>query len=388
LHEVTQAVEKLADYLTERAFETEEIGRLPDETVAHLKSIGVIRMLQPRLHGGMEAIPSDFYETVITASRLCGSTGWVCGIVGVHPWELALCDPRVQDEIWADDVNRWVASPYAPFGRARQVDGGFVMSGRWPFSTGTDHCEWVFLGGLVVDDSTDAPSFGRHFLLPRADYRIVDDSWNVIGLKGSGSKDVVVQEAFVPDYRTVDPAKLASGELAAERGRTEPLYRMPFFEIFCGAIVASVIGIAEGALAACIAYQRTRVNILGMRATDDATAMSALGAAAADVQASHVQLIWDMDRMFDVVSGGGAVSMELRAEARRNQVRASRRAVDAVDQLFVRSGGGSLRLDQPFQRYWRDAHAAMNHMTNTADPVYLGWGNNLFGLPMPAGATI
>jgi alkylation response protein AidB-like acyl-CoA dehydrogenase len=335
----------------------------------------------------MEVVPSDFYETVITTSRLCGSSGWVCGIVGVHPWELALCHPKVQDEIWGDDPDRWVASPYAPLGRARRVDGGFVMSGRWPFSSGTDHCEWIFLGGVVTEPD-QAGVYGRHFLLPRADYEIVPDSWNVIGLKGSGSKDVVVHEAFIPEYRTVDPTKLANGELAAEMGRTEPLYRMPFLEIFCGAVTASVIGIAEGALAAAIGYQRTRVNFLGMAAADDPSAISALGAAAADIQASHVQLIWDIDRMFDVVTAGGTISMDLRAETRRNQVRASRRSVDAVDQLFVRAGGGSLRLDQPFQRYWRDAHAAMNHMVNLADPVYLGWGNNLFGRPLPINATI
>ncbi|MCU1502698.1 MAG: putative hydroxylase [Ilumatobacteraceae bacterium] len=387
MHAVTEAVAQLADHLTEHAFEAEELGRVPHATVAELKRIGVIRMMQPCNHGGMEAAPADFYETVITASRSCGSTGWVCGIVGVHPWELALTDPRVQDEIWGDDPDRWVASPYAPFGRARPVDGGYVMSGRWPFSTGTDHCEWAFLGGLIVD-ATGAPPSPRHFLLPRADYEIVPDSWNVIGLKGSGSKDVVVREAFIPDYRTVDPAKLVTGQLASDMGRNEPIYRMPFLEIFCGAIVASVIGICEGALASAIAYMRERVGATGARSIDDPIAMSSIGAAAADIDASHVQFTNDMRRMFDVVDAGASITMDLRADVRRNQVRASRRAVEAVDQLFYRAGGGSLRLDQPFQRFWRDAHAAMHHAVNVADPVYLGWANNLLGLPVAANATI
>jgi 3-hydroxy-9,10-secoandrosta-1,3,5(10)-triene-9,17-dione monooxygenase len=387
VHEVTEAVEKLSDYLVEHAVETEELGRLPDATVEILKQIGVIRMLQPHRHGGMEAAPSDFYEAIIRASRYCASTGWVCGIVGVHPWELALCDPRVQDEIWGDDVNRWVASPYAPLGRARRVDGGFVMSGRWPFSSGTDHCEWVFLGGLIIDENRagGAPE-SRHFLLPRNDYEILPDSWNVIGLKGTGSKDVVVEEAFIPEYRTVDPVKLVSGELAAEMARSEPLYRMPFLEMFCGAIVASVIGIAEGALAAAIEYHRGRGQF--GRAIDDPHAFSALGAAAADIEASHVHFMSDMSRMFDVVNGGGTIDLSTRADARRNQVRASRRAVDAIDDLFRRAGGGALRLELPFQRFWRDAHAAMNHAVNVAEPVYVGWGSHLLGLPMAPNATI
>jgi alkylation response protein AidB-like acyl-CoA dehydrogenase len=388
--DVLGALEKLADYFTEHAAETEQLGRLPDQTVAHLKRIGVIRMLQPSEFGGFESNPVEFYEAVMAASALCGSTGWVCGVVGVHPWELALADPKVQEEIWGDDPDRWVASPYAPLGRARAVDGGYQFSGRWPFSSGTDHCEWAFLGGFVTDEAGQVanPPVTLHFLIPRRDYEILDESWQVMGLKGTGSKDVVVKDAFVPAYRTVDFVKLREGRLADEMGRDEALYRMPFAAIFSGAISAATIGICEGALAAAVAYQRNRVTVMGTRSSEDPHAKSSLALAAAEVEASRVHFLRDVAEMYDVAASATTADIGLRTRVRRNQVAASRRAVDAVDSIFSRAGGGSLRADQPFQRFWRDAHAAMNHASNVADPIYEAYSSHLFGQPIPPTAVI
>ena len=124
----------------------ERLGRLDDAAAKLLRDTGVIRMLQPAKYGGAEAHPRDFAETVMRIASLDGSTGWVAGIVGVHPWEMAMCDPQVQDEIWGEDHDTWIASPYAPMGILRPVDGGYVFNGRWQFSSGTDHCDWIFLG--------------------------------------------------------------------------------------------------------------------------------------------------------------------------------------------------------------------------------------------------
>jgi 3-hydroxy-9,10-secoandrosta-1,3,5(10)-triene-9,17-dione monooxygenase len=347
-------------------------------------------MLQPAEFGGFESDPVEFYQAVMTASAVCASTGWVCGIVGVHPWELALADPKVQAEIWGDDPDRWVASPYAPLGRARPVDGGYLFTGRWPFSSGTDHCEWAFLGGFVTDQAGDVPTppVMLHFLVPRRDYEILEGSWQVMGLKGTGSKDVLVTEAFVPGYRTVDFVKLKEGHLAHEMGRDEALYRMPFAAVFCGAISAATIGICEGALAAAFAYQRDRVTVMGARSAEDPHAKSALARAAAEIEASRVHFLRDVAEMYEVAASGTNADMELRTRVRRNQVAASRRAVDAVDGIFTRAGGGSLRLDQPFQRFWRDAHAAMNHACNVADPIYEAYTSHLFGQPIPPTAAV
>jgi 3-hydroxy-9,10-secoandrosta-1,3,5(10)-triene-9,17-dione monooxygenase len=318
-----------------------------------------------------------------------GSAGWVAGVVGVHPWQLGQIDKTAQTEIWGKDPDTWVASPYAPFGRARRVDGGYIFHGRWPFSTGTDYAKWVILGGMLTDSdgNVESPPQVRHFLLPKGDYEVVPDSWEVMGLKGSGSKDVLIREAFVPDYRVVDVARFADGTAAREVGRDNPLYSLPFGVMFPGAILAATLGIAEGALAAFIEYTRDRISIAGQRVANDPFQLASFSAAAADIQASRVHFLTDMNRMYDVVAAGGTLPLEQRIEARRNQVAAAGRAVRAVDTLFAHAGGGSIRLGNPLQRFWRDLHAAMNHLCNVAEPVHLAYGSSTFGLPLPPGGV-
>ncbi|NED65025.1 hydroxylase, partial [Streptomyces sp. SID10244] len=149
MNEALENITALADEIRGQADEAERISQLPDDTAKKLKAAGPIRLLQPKKYGGYEAHPREFAETVMAAAALDGATGWVCGIVGVHPWQLAFADPRVQEEVWGTDNDTWMASPYAPTGIAVPVDGGYVFNGRWQFSSGTDHCDWIFLGAML-----------------------------------------------------------------------------------------------------------------------------------------------------------------------------------------------------------------------------------------------
>lgn len=362
----------IADQLRDQAPEAERLGRLPDSTAKLLKSAGPIRLLQPKKYGGFEAHPREFAESVMSAAALDPATGWICGIVGVHPWQLAFADPRVQEEVWGADHDTWMASPYAPTGIARPVDGGYIFNGRWQFSSGTDHCDWIFLGAMLGDQQggiADPPTM-LHMILPRADYEIVEDSWNVVGLKGTGSKDIVVKDAFVPSYRVMNGDHVIDGTAQREYGVTETLYKMPWSTMFPLGISAAVIGIAEGALAAHLDYQRGRVGAQGTAVKDDPYVLFAISEAAADINAARQELLANVDRIWGIVESGGEVDFALRAAGRRTQVRAAWRAVMAVDQIFARSGGNALRMDKPLQRYWRDAHAGLNHAIHVPSTVY------------------
>ncbi|MGW6332344.1 hydroxylase [Nocardia rhamnosiphila] len=362
----------IADQLRDQAPEAERLGRLPDSTAKLLKSAGPIRLLQPKKYGGFEAHPREFAESVMSAAALDPATGWICGIVGVHPWQLAFADPRVQEEVWGADNDTWMASPYAPTGIARPVDGGYIFNGRWQFSSGTDHCDWIFLGAMLGDAQggiADPPTM-LHMILPRADYEIVEDSWNVVGLKGTGSKDIVVKDAFVPSYRVMNGDQVIDGTAQREYGVTETLYKMPWSTMFPLGISAAVIGIAEGALAAHLDYQRGRVGAQGTAVKDDPYVLFAISEAAADINAARQELLANVDRIWGIVESGGEVDFALRAAGRRTQVRAAWRAVMAVDQIFARSGGNALRMDKPLQRYWRDAHAGLNHAIHVPSTVY------------------
>lgn len=369
---VIDSVAEHADQLRDQAAEAEKIGKLTDDTVKTMKQIGSIRLLQPKLYGGLEVHPREFAETVMATAALDPSAGWINGVVGVHPYQLAYADPRVGTEIWADDADTWVASPYAPQGVAVPVDGGYLFNGRWQFSSGTDHCDWIFLGAMIggSDGKPLMPPQMLHMILPRKDYEIVDDSWDVVGLRGTGSKDVIVKDAFVPAYRTMDAMKVMDGTAQREAGMTETLYLMPWSTMFPLGISAATIGIAEGALAAALDYQRQRVNSSGVAIKDDPYVMYAIGEAAADINAARQELLANVDRIYDMVDAGKEVSFEDRAAGRRTQVRAVWRAVSAVDELFARCGGNATRMDKPLQRYWRDVHVGQAHAIHVPSTVY------------------
>ena len=381
----TRVIDKVtdaADQLREQAVEAEKIGKLTDQTVKIMKSAGNIRLLQPKEYGGLEVHPREFAETVMATAALDPSAGWINGVVGVHPYQLAYADPRVAAEIWADDVDTWVASPYAPQGVARPVDGGYIFNGRWQFSSGTDHCDWIFLGALLGDAEGRPvmPPQMLHMILPRKDYEIVEDSWDVVGLRGTGSKDVIVKDAFVPDYRTMDAFKVMDGTAQREAGMTETLYLMPWSTMFPLGISSATIGIAEGALAAHLDYQRERVSAAGTAIKDDPYVMYAIGEAAADINAARQEILANADRIYDIVDSGKEVSFADRAAGRRTQIRAVWRAVMAVDQIFSRSGGNAMRMDKPLQRYWRDAHTGLAHAIHVPGTAYHASALSSFGV--------
>ncbi|WP_410872660.1 acyl-CoA dehydrogenase family protein [Nocardia sp. A7] len=369
---VLDNIAAIADKLRDQAPEAERLGQLPDATAQLLKTAGPIRLLQPKKYSGFEAHPREFAETVMATAALDPASGWIAGIVGVHPWQLAFADPKVQDEVWADDHDTWMASPYAPTGIARPVDGGYIFNGRWQFSSGTDHCDWIFLGAMLGDTEGKMamPPTMLHMILPRQDYQIVEDSWNVVGLKGTGSKDIIVKDAFVPDYRVMNGDHVIDGTAQKEYGVTETLYKMPWSTMFPLGISSAVVGIAEGALAAHLDYQRDRVGAQGTAVKDDPYVLFAIGEAAADINAARQELLANADKIFDAVDAGKEISFAERAAVRRTQVRAAWRAVSAVDQIFARSGGNAMRMDKPLQRYWRDAHVGLAHAIHVPSTVY------------------
>ncbi|MEU3012312.1 acyl-CoA dehydrogenase family protein [Nocardia asteroides] len=369
---VLDNIAAIADQLRDQAPEAEQLGQLPDATARLLKEAGPIRLLQPKKYGGFESHPREFAETVMATAALDGASGWITGIVGVHPWQLAFADPKVQDEVWSDDHDTWIASPYAPTGIARPVEGGYIFNGRWQFSSGTDHCDWIFLGAFLGDaeGKMALPPTMLHMILPRSDYTIVEDSWNVVGLKGTGSKDIIVKDAFVPDYRVMNGDHVIDGTAQKEYGVTETLYKMPWSTMFPLGISSAVVGIAEGALAAHLDYQRDRVGAQGTAVKDDPYVLFAIGEAAADINAARQELLTNVDRIYDLVEAGKEISFAERAAVRRTQVRAAWRAVTAVDQIFARSGGNAMRMDKPLQRFWRDAHVGLAHAIHVPSTVY------------------
>lgn len=359
--------EALAPTLAGRAAQADAQGRIPAETIADMQAAGFFKVLQPKRYGGYELDPQAFFDIQMALARGCMSTAWVYGVVGVHNWQLALFDERAQQDVWGNDPATLIASTYMPVGRVTPVDGGFRLSGHWKFSSGSELCEWVFLGALVPAAVAGQPPEYRTFLLPKSDYRIQQD-WDVLGLRATGSHDIVVDDVFVSAYRT---HKAIDGMMGTSPGlavNDAPLFRLPFAQIFVRAVCTSCIGALQGALDDFTGYAATRVSAnSGAKTTDDPGAQNACANAAVAIDEMQVLLKRNFAELMASVTGGPAVSIERRVHFRYQSAQVAERCAQAANALLRYAGGNGIYHRNPLVRRFLDLHAARAHYANNVD---------------------
>ncbi|WP_182903339.1 3-hydroxy-9,10-secoandrosta-1,3,5(10)-triene-9,17-dione monooxygenase oxygenase subunit [Microbispora sp. H10830] len=379
-NEVLDAVRALLPKIAERARSTDEDRRVPAESIRELVQAGVFRMLQPKRYGGIEGDPVGFYEVVREISAVCGSTGWTVAVLGVHPWQLALFEEAAQDEVWGSDPDALISSSYAPVGRLIPVEGGYRLSGRWRFSSGCEHASWAMVGGLVLGDQGRPVDF-MTVLVPRSDY-LIADVWDVIGLRGTGSNDLIVEDAFVPAHRVMRNYEMAQLRGPGQKVNTGPLFRIPFGTVFTTTITAPVIGMAAGCYRSYVTAMRDRVRLSlgGGRFAEDQFAQVAVARAASEIDAAILQTDRNVREVYEHAVRGETIPAELRLRVRRDQVRATERALEAIDILFKTAGGNSLSRGNPIERAWRDAHAGSVHVANDVERALAMYGKGEFGL--------
>jgi len=386
--DVIEGVRELLPTLRDRAQETEDARAVPTETIKALEGTGFFRLLQPAAFGGFEADPMTFYTAVRSIASACGSTGWVASVLGVHPWHVGLFTPQAQQEVWGTDQATRISSSYAPTGKAVKVDGGHQVSGRWSFSSGCDHATWVLLGQLVTD-ADNRPIDFRTFLLPRADYTI-DDVWDTVGLRGTGSNDIVVADVFVPAHRSLSFGDVFKLIVPGQQLNKSPLYRLPYGSVFSYSITTPIIGMATGAYEAHATYMRERVRVAyaGQKAAQDPHAQVRIAEAAAEIDGAWLALERNMADLMRYARAADEIPVDLRLRVRRDQVRGTGQAIRAVDRLFENSGGRALKAGTPIQRFWRDAHAGRVHAINDPERALSMYGGGEFGLPVPPDAML
>ena len=203
-------------------------GILP-ETIAEMRAAGLFRVLQPRRWGGYEMDLNTFYDIEMALAEGDMSAGWAFGVLGAVTWFLGLIDDRVAREVWGGDTNALICSSTMPAGKATIVDGGFRLSGHWRYASACEHADWALLGGMVPAES--APPEWQFFIVPRRDYRTVDN-WQVAGLQGTGSIDIIVDDVFVAGLPRPSLQNNFALKGAGHAVNTSELYRLPFGQIF------------------------------------------------------------------------------------------------------------------------------------------------------------
>lgn len=349
--------------LRERARRCTTEHNVPAETIAELRQAGFFRILQPKRWGGYEMHPNTFFEVQKALAEGCMSTGWMFGVVGCHPYELALFDERAQADVWSDTPDMLVSSTYQPVGKVEPVEGGFYLSGRWGFSTGSTHCGWVLLG--AINFATGGPPDMRTFLLPRSDYQVIEGTWDTFGLQGTGSFDIVVDRVFVPEYRT---HKASDGFACKNPGQVlndGPLYRLPWAQVFVRSVSTAAFGGARAAISAAMEIMQSRVSTnTGKASKADPFLHAAIARAHAEVKEMELTQRATFEELIFYAERGEAVPMERRALFAYQSSSVVRRMAGLVDDMVKLLGGRAIYMSSPILQPWLDLLAARAHVAN------------------------
>jgi 3-hydroxy-9,10-secoandrosta-1,3,5(10)-triene-9,17-dione monooxygenase len=382
--ELLARAEALVPVLRERAAQAEELRRIPDETIEDLHRTGLFRILQPKRVGGSELPFRSMVELVSVIGRGDGSTAWVLANLAAHHWLLGMWPKQAQDEVWGQSPDNLIGSALIfPRGRASKVDGGYTLTGRWPFSSGVDAAAWNLIGAIMQDQETGATQ-PRIFVLPASDYTIID-TWHVIGLGGTGSKDVAVDDVFVPDYRSIAVEQIVGGPNPGSDINPAVLYRLPAISLFAFCIAGVSLGIAQGAIEYFTQTMRTRTSYYtGRNLADFVTLQVHLAEATAIADAARAVILSDCDEATRIVEDGALPGLEQRARYRRDGAYAATLCTRAVDLLFRATGGGAIYARNPLQRAFRDVHAANAHYVLNWDINGAMYGRVALGLSADA----
>lgn len=360
-----EQVAKLAPAVRERAAEIEAARRLPPDLATAFAEAGLFRLVVPRSLGGLEVDAGQLFETIEQMSAADGSAGW-CLMIGATTAVLAPLLPETAAKEIYGDPEVVTGGALAPRGTGRGVEGGYRVTGRWPFASGIEHCTWL-CGGFLTEDGDFRMAY-----FPASDVEIID-TWDVSGLRGTGSHDMAVDDVFVPSDRAI--ALLTA--TPRERG---PLYRFPIFGLLGLSVAAVALGIARAAIDELtrLATEKTP-TMSAQRLADRSATQSEVGRATAALLAARALSFDEAASASERAASGDEFDLGQRARLRLAAVQAARTAADVVDAMYDLGGGTSIYAGSPLQRQFRDVHAVTQHIV-VAPATYELAGRVLLGV--------
>jgi 3-hydroxy-9,10-secoandrosta-1,3,5(10)-triene-9,17-dione monooxygenase len=372
----------LLPVLRDRAERTEELRRLPPETERDLHDAGLFRILQPKRIGGAELDYVALVDCADVLGQADASVAWNFANLASHHWMLGMFDPRAQDAVWGKNPDVLIASSFIfPAGRARKVEGGYRLRGSWPFSSGVASCEWNMLASVVSsEDEADGIEY-RIFLVPRSDYRIVD-TWNAAGLRGTGSNDVEVDDAFVAEPMTIAVHELAGGPTPGSIVNPNPLYALPVFSLFPYVLSGVALGNAQACLEDYIEVARHRISTYNRtKISDMQSTQIRIAEASAKIDAARLIMRTVCIEAMAEARRGHIPDVAEKTRARRDGAFSVNLCTEAVSLLFAASGARGLFTSGVLQRQFRDAHAINSHLAFNFDAAGTNYGRVALGLP-------
>jgi resorcinol 4-hydroxylase (FADH2) len=385
--ELVARARALAPEIRARAEETEKNRRIAPEIVAKVRDAELLRTTRPSEFGGFEYDAAVALEIALVISAACASTGWCVNGALSNGVSFGHYPIETQRELWGDGEDPFTCACFAPTGTAAPVAGGYRLHGKWSFASGVDHASWIRLGAFIRSSAgalTDSPGDGAFFLLPVAEVEI-EDNWFVYGLCGTGSRNIVVDEAFVPAHRVLRFADTRAGHAAGAEHHKNPLYRLPLLVLGASMLASTAVGAANGALADYLDMTtgRTTRGALaggGQRMAEFATVQLRYAEASAAAETAQLILMTNIKNAMAKLRAGEDITVADRIRIRRDQAYATKLALQAVEALNASTGGAGLQLSNPIQRAWRDVNAVARHVSLNWDAVGTMFGQHAFGL--------
>jgi 3-hydroxy-9,10-secoandrosta-1,3,5(10)-triene-9,17-dione monooxygenase len=379
--ELLESARQLAPRLVERGARADSDRRLPDETIAEMKAAGLFRVLQPKRWGGYELDLQMFYDILMTLAEADMSTAWVYGVLGVAPWVVALLDDRAASDVWANDSSSLVGLSLPPAGEVTAIEGGVRISGRWRYASGSAHCDWAFVGAIVNFESAQA-SAGRanwHVLLvPKEDYTI-DDTWYTFGLKGTGSNDIVINDAFVPNHRIRRMEDNLACIGPGQAVNTASLYRIPFGQVFGGGVAYGAMGALHGMVREFCAFAQARVRSGGRTTIEDPDAQLVLAEAENAVDELTTIVRRNVQNLTAYAERGEVPPPEVRLKYKFQMSTMCERCRALAARIVQSAGASGIATQYHFGRTLADLTSARQHITNQHEMHARHWGAHLLG---------
>lgn len=371
----------LAPKLRERSYATNKAGRIPAETVEDLWDFKLNYLLRPKKFGGPAMRPDEAFAAGFELGRGDGSAAWVWSVMLIHDLFVAHFAEEFQHEYWGKD-RTLSASSFLPHGKPTPSSGGIRVSGKWSFCSGVDNADWLFLGVFFGPPSGGAPMPDiRYIMVPKGDYQILND-WEVMGLCGTGSKSVVIDDKFVPDHRIVSHKEMSDATSPGSQLHADPVYHTPIWSFVPFTISAPACGIAQGALESFIDEMKVRDNSFAHSPLSKKPGMHArVAEASAMIDSADLLYKRSYRETIDKVLAGEVPSLEFRARSRRDQGYSVKQAKAAVGLLIDAVGGRGLFESNHVQRSFRDLQAVSGHIVASWDVAAYSYGQMALGGP-------
>lgn len=351
---------KIRPILERNADATDSLRRLADENVQALKDAGLCRLMVPARFGGYQTSVRTYIDVMAEVGRGCGSTSWVASLINVCAWLASLFPERAQTDIWGTNPDAWIAGSLAPNGTTVPVDGGWRVTGRWPWASGSMHAQWAACGIHMKNEQGEMVNLGLS-LMPIGELTI-EDTWFMAGMKGTGSNTIVAKDVFVPEHRFL-PYPPAFGGTYRTEHTDEVVYRAAFVPITVLILAPSQLGVAQSALEHAIGRAKTR----GITHTNFATQAESSGfqmqiaEAAMKIDTAFLHARRAADDLDRDAQESRLMDLTARARVRMDTALAAKYCREAVEVLVAAHGTSSLADSNRMQRLWRDVHTASHH---------------------------